>query len=414
MEKDGTIDGLIVSRIKGGFSVDIGVKAFLPASQTDFKGASDRLGSKKLKFKILKLNKKKGNIIVSRRALMDRNRDAFRQEILQGLQEGQTITGQVKNLTDYGAFIDMGGMDGLLHITDMSWGRIGHPSEILTVGQEASVKVLKVDPESGKVSLGLKQLTPDPWEQVSQKYPVGSRHRGRVVNITDYGAFVELQQGVEGLVHISEMSWSRKIKHPSKLVAVGDVIETAVLGLDPDARRISLGIKQLGENPWQAVYEKYPVGARIRGPVRSVTEFGIFVGLTPEVDGLVHISDLFWVRPGRPPGELFPKNTEVETIVLQVDRENERISLGIKQLSDDPWPRVKKDYAVATKHEGTVIWKGEKGVAIQLEAGVEGFISQEDSPSGEIRTGDPLRVVVHSLDERERRIVLGPVVEERK
>lgn len=414
-ESDGSIEGTVIGKVKGGLSVDIGVKAFLPASQIDLKGPGnlDRMLGKKYKFKILKLNKRKGNIIISRRALLERGRDSVRQEVLQNLQEGQVITGEVKNLTEYGAFVDLGGMDGLLHITDMSWGRLGHPSELLKVGQEVNVRILKVDPESGKVSLGLKQLGKDPWEGLETKLPIGSRHRGRVVNLADYGAFVELEPGVEGLVHISEMSWSRKVKQPSRIVSLGDTVEAVVLDIDVGARRISLGMKQLLENPWEAVFQKFPVGTKVRGPVRSITDFGLFVGLSGEVDGLVHISDLSWVRPVRPLGEIFPKHKEVEAIVLQMDRDSERISLGIKQLTEDPWPRVKKQYTIGSKHEGPVAWRSDKGVAIALEPGIEGFLSHDDlEPLGRgAQSGETLSVIVRSLDEKDRRISLGLVIE---
>ena len=419
MENDTAVDGTVVGKVKGGLSVDIGVKAFLPSSQIDTKGMGslDRMLGRKMKFKILKLNKRKGNIIVSRRSISDKNREGSRQDLLQTLAEGQTIQGSVKNLTDYGAFIDLGGVDGLLHITDMSWGRVGHPSDLLTVGQETPVKILKVDLESGKVSLGLKQLSKDPWEGVPQQFPVGARAKGRVANVTDYGAFVELAPGVEGLVHISEMTWSRKVKHPSKIVAVGDSIETAILDLDLDARRISLGMKQLLENPWEAIAEKYPVGSKVKGPVRSVTDFGVFVGLSAEIDGLIHISDLFWVRPGRPLNEIFQKGKEIEGVILSVDRENERISVGVKQLSEDPWIRVKKDYTIGTQREGKLLWRGDKGIAVGLEERLEGFINRADLseellPS--LKVGEMMPVVVHSLDERDRKILLGLAVNDAK
>jgi small subunit ribosomal protein S1 len=420
LDKDGVIEGVIVNKVKGGLSVDIGVKAFLPASQIDVRlpGNLDKMVGRRFKFKILKLNKRKGNIIVSRRALMERDRDYARQEILQNLSEGQTVTGTVKNITDYGAFIDLGGVDGLLHITDMTWGRVGHPSEILSVGQDITIKVLKIDPETGKVSLGLKQLTPDPWDKVAQKYAVGSRAKGRVISVTDYGAFVELEQGIEGLVHISEMSWSRKIKHPSKVVNVGDIVETVILDVDPTARRISLGMKQVSQNPWEMISEKYPVGTKIRGPVKNVTDFGLFVGLTEEIDGLVHISDVAWIKPARPLAQAFPKKTEVEALVLAIDSDNERISLGLKQLTDDCWPRIQKQYAIGTRHAGKIVWGGEKGLAVELEPAVEGFIAHSDlpeefreNPAARFPVGENLEVVVHSLDERDRKILLGLVLE---
>ena len=420
LDKDGVIEGVVVCKVKGGLSVDIGVKAFLPASQIDVRlpGNLDKLVGRRFKFKILKLNKRKGNIIVSRRALMERDRDFARQEILQNLSEGQSVTGTVKNITDYGAFVDLGGVDGLLHITDMTWGRIGHPSEIMTVGQDVTVKVLKIDPESGKVSLGLKQLTPDPWDKVAQKYPVGSRAKGRVVSLADYGAFVEIEEGIEGLVHISEMAWSRKVKHPSKIVNVGDVVETVILDIDPATRRISLGMKQISQNPWETVAEKYIVGSRIKGPVKNVTDFGIFVGLSEEVDGLVHISDVGWVKPARPLVNAFPKKLEVEVVILSIDKENERISLGIKQLADDPWLRLQKQYAIGSRHKGKVVWTGDKGIAVELEPSVEGAIAPSDLPEEMVQEaaahfpiGQEVEVVVHSLDDKDRKVLLGLVLE---
>lgn len=413
LDDDRLVDGTVIGKVRGGFSVDIGVKAFLPASQIDFKGPGglDRLMGRRLKFKILKLNKRRGSIIVSRRAMTDRDRDLSRHGVLQNLAEGQVISGVVKNLTEYGAFVDLGGVDGLLHITDMSWGRLGHPSEVVAVGQEVPVKILKVDAESGKVSLGLKQLKADPWKGVAEKYPAGTRIHGRVVNLADYGAFVSLEEGVEGLVHVSEMSW-KKVKHPSKLLAAGQEVDVVVLDLDPVARRISLGIKQLGKNPWDEVGEKCPVGSKIQGPVRSVTDFGVFVGLTPEIDGLIHLSDLYWVRPARPLGEIFRKGKEVEAIVLSLDRGGERISLGVKQLKEDPWPRLRKDYSIGKKCLGKVVWIGERGIAVELEEGVEGFVDREESWKPEI--GSTVKIVVRSLEERDRRILLGPVLEEGK
>lgn len=411
-DKDGTVEGTVVAKVKGGLFVDIGVKAFLPASQIDARapGNIDRLLGKKFKFKILKLNKRKGNIIVSRRALMDRNRDASRQEILENLSEGQKISGVVKNLTDYGAFIDLGVIDGLLHITDMSWGRVNHPSEILTVGQQVEVKILKIDAESGKVSLGLKQLSADPWAKVIEKYTVGSRIKGRVVNVAEFGAFVELESGIEGLVHVSEMSWSRKAKHPSKVVSVGDSVDLVVLGVDADARRISLGMKQVIENPWEAAAQKFPVGTRVKGPIRSITDFGLFVGLLEEVDGLVHLSDLSWVRPARPLTEIFKKGQEIEAVVLSVDRENDRFSLGVKQLQEDLWPRIRDIYTIGSRHEGKVNWVGEKGVSVDLGEGIEAFVEWDPSSPLSLEIGAPLSVIVHSLDEREKRLIVGPVI----
>lgn len=422
VDKDGTIEGAVICKVKGGLSVDIGVKAFLPASQIDVRlpGNLDKLIGRRFKFKILKLNKRKGNIIVSRRSLVEKDRDFARQEILQNITEGQTITGTIKNITDYGAFIDLGGIDGLLHITDMSWGRSGHPSEILSMGKDLSVKVLKIDHESGKISLGLKQLTPDPWEKVFKKYDVGSRVKGKVMSVTDFGAFVQLEEGVEGLVHVSEMSWSRKSKHPSKIVTVGDLVEAVILDKDPITRRISLGMKQVSDNPWVQIAEKYTVGSHVKGPVKNITDFGIFVGLSEEMDGLVHISDVAWVRPARPLVQLFPKKTEVEAVILSIDSESERISLGIKQLvhPEDPWPRLQKECAIGTRHKGKVTGLSDKGIAVELAPHVEGLIPKselseeiQERATQEYGLGTSVDVVVHSLDEKNRQIFLGIVLE---
>jgi small subunit ribosomal protein S1 len=420
VEQDGAIEGVILNKVKGGLSVDIGVKAFLPASQIDVRPPTnlDKLIGRRFKFKILKLNKRKGNIIVSRRSLLEKDRDFARQEILQNLQEGAVVSGTVKNITDYGAFIDLVGVDGLLHITDMTWGRIGHPTEILAVGQDVKVKVLKIDPETGKISLGLKQLTPDPWEKVPEKYFTGVRVTGKVVSLADYGAFIELEQGIEGLVHISEMSWSRKIKHPSKVVNVGDKVECVILDVDVVARRISLGMKQVNPNPWDVINEKFPVGTRIRGPVKNVTDFGLFVGLTEDVDGLVHVSDVSWVRPARPLSVMFPKKSDVEAVVLSIDADAERISLGLKQLTEDLWPRVEKEFGIGARHKGKIVWVGDKGMAVEIENGLEGFVGKSELPEEmqenlgqHFAMGQDVEAIVHSVDEKERRISVGLVLE---
>ncbi|QQR80668.1 MAG: 30S ribosomal protein S1 [Deltaproteobacteria bacterium] len=419
LDHDSYIEGVVLNKVKGGLSVDIGVKAFLPASQIDVRtpGNLDKLIGKRFRFKILKLNKKKGNIIVSRRALLEKDRGSAREEVFNNLQEGEVIGGSVKNITDYGAFLDLGGIDGLLHITDMSWGRLGHPSEILTVGQDIKVKVLKIDPDSGKVSLGLKQLTSDPWVQVPERYPVGSRIKGKVVSLADYGAFVGLEDGIEGLVHVSEMSWSKKNKHPSKILAPGDLVEAVILDVDPATRRISLGMKQIMENPWVAVAEKYKIGEKVKGPVKNITDFGIFLGLSDDVDGLVHVSDVSWTKLARPLSAAFPKNTVVEATILSIDVDNERISLGVKQMSDDPWPRASKELGIGSRHPGKVVWIGEKGIAVDMGAGIEGFVPRTElpdefqaDPAKKFPIGGDVQVVVHSIDEKERKIQLGFVL----
>lgn len=416
VDKDGAIDGVIICKVKGGLSVDIGVKAFLPASQVDLRLPSslDRLIGKKFKFKILKLNKMKSNIIVSRRAVLEKDRDYARHEMMQNLQEGQAVTGTIKNVTDYGVFVDLGGVDGLLHITDMTWGRIGHPSELFTVGKEIKVKVLRIDPDSGKVSLGYKQLSPDPWSHVLEKYPAGTRVKGKVISLADYGAFVELEEGVEGLVHVSEMSWTKKIKHPSKVVNTGNIIEAVILDVDPTSRRISLGMKQILENPWDKITESHPIGSQFEGTVRNVTDFGVFVGLSDDIDGLVHISDVAWVRPARPLAEMFHKGDKVTVTVLNIDKENERFSLGIKQLSENQGPALKQELGIGSLHKGKIVGVMPQGLAIELRAGIEGIVQKSDLPEElqevmpeKFKVGDPIDVVVHSLDEREHRLVLG-------
>ncbi|MBI1908635.1 MAG: 30S ribosomal protein S1 [Deltaproteobacteria bacterium] len=415
-EKEGVVEGTVLCKVKGGLSVDVGVKAFLPGSQIDIRPVTqlDRLVGKKFKFKILKLNKRKGNIIVSRRALLEQDRGAYREESLQNVREGEVVAGHVKNITDYGVFVDLGGVDGLLHITDMTWGRIGHPSEVCKIGSEIKVKILKVDPESGKVSLGLKQLLPDPWEGVEKRYVEGGKIKGKVVNLTDYGAFLELERGVEGLVHVSEMSWNKKVRQPSKILSLGDLVEAVILDLDPAGRRISLGMKQVLPNPWETLAEKYPIGTKFKGEVKNTTDFGFFIGLSEEIDGLVHISDLSWVKPWRHPQELYKKGDTLEVVVLNIDKDNERFSLGVKQLTEDIWPQVQKEYAVGEKVKGTLVSVGEKGVIVELQEGVEGFIAKTDfpeekqaNPEEHFKLKEKLDVVVHSLDEREHKITLG-------
>ena len=339
VERDEVVSGTVVARVKGGVQVDIGVKAFLPGSQVDLRPVKnlDKLIGETYEFKIIKFNKKRGNIVLSRRVLLEQERAAKRSETLAKLQVGSIMPGVIKNITDYGAFVDLGGIDGLLHITDMSYGRINHPSEMFEISQTIEVKILKFDRESQRVSLGYKQIRPDPWEEVDYKYPVGAIVRGNVVSIPDYGAFIELEDGIEGLVHISEMTWNKRIKHPTKILNLGDVVEAKVLGVDVEAKRISLGMRQLEPNPWDLVEERYPVGTIVNGKVRNITDFGIFVGIEEGIDGLVHISDLSWGQRIKHPTDKFKKGDEVEARVLNIDKENERFSLGIRQLSEDPW-----------------------------------------------------------------------------
>jgi small subunit ribosomal protein S1 len=411
------LEGEIVGKVKGGLSVDIGrILAFLPGSQIDLKPIRnlDALIGQRMKFKVIKFNRKRNNIVLSRRVLLDEERKRLREETLKNLKEGDIVEGAVKNLTDYGAFIDLGGMDGLLHITDISWGRIGHPSEKLSVGDRIKVKVLHFDQEKEKVSLGLKQALPDPWESVPQRYRVGSRVKGKVVNVTDYGVFVELEEGVEGLVHVSELTWSKKTKHPSKIVHIGDTIEVMVLDCDPAKRRISLGMKQVEPNPWALIEEKYPVGTKVVGRVKTVTDFGIFIGFDEGVDGLVHVSEMSWTKKIKHPGELYKKGQEVEAVVLNIDRKNERFSLGVKQLTPDPWKDVARKYRKGEVVAGKVTNVTDFGAFVELEEGIEGLvhvseISREkvEKPSDVLKVGDTLSALVLHIDPHDRRIGLS-------
>ncbi len=371
------VEGKVISRIKGGMIVDIGVKAFLPGSQIDLTPVRDLDGlvGKTFNFKIIKINHRRGNVVVSRRALLEETRDKRRETTLSTLSEGQLIEGTVKNITDYGAFLDLGGIDGLLHITDISWGRVGHPSDMFSIGDRVEVLVLKYDRETGRISLGVKQKSADPWTKVEEKYPGRSRVKGKVVSLTDYGAFVELEPGVEGLVHVSEMSWTHEVRHPSKVVSVGDEIEAQVLHVDQHSRKISLGMKQTAPNPWDIIEEKYPEGTEIEGKVKSVTDFGAFVGLDEGVDGLIHISDMSWIKHIKHPSELFKKGQSVNAIILKIDKDKERLSLGFKQLSADPWvSEIPGRYHVGENATGHVSKAADFGVFVELEGGVEGLI----------------------------------------
>ncbi|MBE0501125.1 MAG: 30S ribosomal protein S1 [Desulfuromonadales bacterium] len=416
LEEDAVVPGRIVSRIKGGLTVDIGVNAFLPGSQVDLRPVRnlDKLIGETFDFKIIKLNKRRGNIVLSRRVLLETERESQRGDTLKTLTEDQTVEGIVKNLTDYGAFIDLGGIDGLLHITDMSWGRVNHPSDILTVGDTIEVKVLKFDRDKERVSLGMKQTTTDPWFEVEKNYPVGAKTVGKVVSLTDYGAFVELAQGVEGLIHVSEMSWTKRIKHPNKILNVGDEVESIVLALDIPNRRISLGLKQVDANPWEVIESKFPVGTIIEGQIKNITDFGIFVGVDEGIDGLVHISDLSWVKRIKHPSEIYKKGDTVKAVVLSIDGENERFSLGIKQLEEDPWQAIPKRYTPGTIIRGTITSVTDFGIFMQIEEGIEGLIhvseiSKEkvDSPKDFASVGDEIEAVVLNVDTVDRKIALS-------
>jgi small subunit ribosomal protein S1 len=416
-EKGGSITGTILGRTKGGLIVDIGVRAFLPGSQVDLRPVRDldKLTGKSFPMKIIKLNQKRGNIVLSRRELLEEERKHLKEQTLASLAEGKRVKGKIKNITEYGAFVDLGGLDGLLHITDMSWGRVGHPSELFQVSDEVEVVVLKFDRANERVSLGYKQRLPDPWEAVEQKYPVGTKLKGKVVSLTDYGAFVELEEGVEGLVHISEMSWTQRVKHPSKVVAIGEVVEVVVLDVDRGNKRISLGMRQAEPNPWNFIEERYPVGTRVEGRVRNLADFGAFVELEDGIDGLIHVSDLSWTKRVRHPSEVLRKGEKVEAIVLHVDKANHRISLGLKQVQQDPWQTiVPEKYRVGQDVKGKVVRTTDFGAFVELEDGVEGLLhvselssERVNKPEDVVQVGQELTLKVIKLDPDERKIGLS-------
>jgi small subunit ribosomal protein S1 len=410
------VEGVVQGKVKGGLKVDIGVPAFLPGSHVDIRPARnlDRYVGQRGRFQILKFNRARGNVVVSRRAVLERERASLKEQTLKVLEEGVILEGTVKNITDYGAFIDLGGIDGLLHITDMAWGRLTHPSEVLKVGDKVKVVVLKYDPERERVSLGMKQIMPDPWSKVAEAYPPGTRIKGKVVSVTDYGAFVELEKGVEGLIHVSEMSWSKRAVHPSKVVNPNDYVEVQVLGVDEANRRISLGLKQTEPNPWEALALRHPVGTRVTGKVKSITDFGVFVEIEAGIDGLVHISDLSWTKKIRHPSEVYKKGDDVEAVVLGIDVENERVSLGVKQLASDPWSTVAERYPLNTRIHGKVSSVADFGVFVEIEEGIEGLIhisqlsnERVDKPSSLFKVDDELEALVVQLDPKERRIGLS-------
>lgn len=415
-DDEGTVEGVILNRVRGGFSVDIGVQAFLPGSQADLRPVRnlDELVGKKYTFKILKYNRKRSNIVLSRRAILENERDSKRVETLSSIHEGKVVEGVVKNITEYGVFIDLGGVDGLLHITDISWGRVKHPSELFSVGEEITVKILNLDIEKERVSLGMKQLTEDPWSIAIEKYPLGERVTGKVVSLTDYGAFIELEEGIEGLIHVSEMSWTRKVRHPSKIVSVGDEVEAVVLDIKPDNRRISLGMKQVVPNPWDVISEKYPEGTTIEGKIKNITDFGLFIGIDEGIDGLVHISDISWTKRIKHPSEIYKKGDVIQAIVLDIEKENKRFSLGIKHLQPDPWQTVPQRYEVGKEITGTVTNLTDFGVFVELEEGIEGLvhvseISKEKikTPVGKYNIGEVITAKVMNINTEERRIGLS-------
>ena len=412
-----TVEGRVVRRIKGGLVVDVlGVDAFLPGSQVALRQVPDfdALINKGLDVKIIKINKNRRNIVVSRRVVLEEEREEMRGKLLDEIEVEQVRPGLVKNITDFGVFVDLGGVDGLLHITDMSWGRIRHPSEMVTLSETIDVKILDIDEKTGRISLGLKQMTPYPWENVEEKFPVGEKVKGRVVSITDYGAFVELEKGIEGLIHISEMSWTQHIKHPSKIMSANDQVEAVVLSVDKENEKISLGIKQMEPDPWQTIEEKYPVGKDVTGIVRNLTAFGAFVELEEGIDGLVHISDMSWTRRIQHPSEIMKKGDDVEIRILKVDHDNRRISLGYKQLTEDPWPVIAQEHSVGSECLGKVIKVLDRGVVVSLDDEVEGFIPSAQlslqeikDPSAAFNQGDEIPLQVIEIDPNQRKIVLS-------
>jgi len=415
-KEGGILEGIITARVNGGYNVDIGVPSFLPASQVDIRPSSDAdsyIGLK-ARFKVIKINQKRDNIVLSRRALLEEERQSSRETTLAKLEEGQIVEGLIKNVTEYGAFIDLGGVDGLLHVSDLSWGRVGKPADVLKPGQPITAKVLKFDRNKGKISLGVKQTLPDPWLDVPSRYPVETRIKGRVVSLMEYGAFVELEPGVEGLIHVSEMSWTKRVRKASDVLKAGEEIEAVVLAIDMGNRKISLGLKQVTENPWNSIAEKYPVGTKIEGQIKNMTDFGMFIGIEDGIDGLVHVSDISWTKRIKHPGDVYGKSDLVQAVVLKVDVENERLSLGIKQLQPDPWSIAPDKYRAGIKVTGKVTSLTDFGVFVELEEGIEGLIHVSELSTEKVPTaktfaevGASLEAVVLNCDPKERRISLS-------
>jgi len=415
-DKDGVVEGEIVGIVKGGLTVDIGVKAFLPGSQIDLRPVRglDRYLGKSFKFKVIKFNRRRGNIVLSRRVLLEKEREAMKAKTLEMLQEGMVVEGVVKNITDYGCFVDLGGIDGLLHVTDMSWGRISHPSEMVQVGDTVTVKILRFESDSERVSLGMKQTMTDPWANVASSYQIGTRVSGKVVSLAEYGSFIELEPGVEGLVHVSEMSWTKKIKHPSQIMNVGDTIEAVILDVDQEQKRISLGLKQIEANPWVLLQEKFPAGTRVSGVVKNITTFGIFVDIGEGIDGLVHNQDMSWSTRTRNPAEIYKKGDEIDAVVLAVDPEKEKFALGIKQLSLDPWQKIQGRFPVGSVVQGVVTKVLDFGAIVEISENIEGLVhiseiaeDKVDKVTRHLNIGDAVKAVVISLIPEDRKIGLS-------
>jgi len=411
------VKGTIVAKVKGGYRVDVGMGAFLPASQVDLRppsGPDDHYVGQTFEFKVIKVNARRRNVVLSRRMLLEEEQKELKRDLLDKLEVGQMVTGKVKNITDFGAFVDLGGIDGLLHISDMSWGRVNHPSEKVQINQDLEVVILSMDIDRERVSLGLKQKTLSPWEEIGEKYPMGSVVRGKVVSMTNYGAFVELEEGVEGMVHVSEMSWRRRIRQPSELLAIDDVVEAKVLEVDPERQRISLGMKQVESNPWETLDERYPVGSVIKGKVRNLTDYGAFVQIEEGIDGLLHISDLSWTKKFNHPSEVLQKGDDVDAVVLSIDKEHQRVALGLKQLRVDPWIDIPSKYPMGREVEGKVTKIVPFGAFVELEQDLEGLVhvseisvERIDDPTSALSEGQEVKAVVTKVDSKGRQIGLS-------
>jgi len=415
-ENSTTMKGVVVERVKGGLSVDIGIPAFLPGSQVDIRPIRDldQFVGQTIDFNVIKYDRKRNNVVLSRRTILEKHREEEKRITLENIQEGNIVEGIIKNITDYGIFIDLGGIDGLLHITDISWGRISRPADSFSKGQRIMVKIMSFDREKERVALGLKQLTENPWETIHEKYPVGSVMEGKVVNLTDYGAFIELEPGVEGLVHISEMFWTREIRHPSKVLSPGQLVQVMILEVKTEEKRISLGLKQTMSNPWEALREKYPVGTLIKGVVRNITNFGVFVGIEDGIDGLIHLSDISWTQKVKHPSDLFKKGQEIEAMVLNVDVENEKFSLGVKQIEKNPWEEFTNKYGPGASVSGKVTNITDFGIFVEIEEGIEGLVHISELSQKRVKSaselfavGDTVTATIKSIDSKARKIRLS-------